>query len=76
LKANTEKSDRQIASKVGASPTKVGTVRKGLEKKGDVSKMDTSTDTKGRQQPRKRPRSKAAEEAAKKSEEAKPAPEH
>lgn len=47
-----EKSDRQISVLVKASPTTVGRVRKKLEVQGDVSKMDTSVDTKGRIQPR------------------------
>jgi ATP-dependent DNA ligase len=51
LKAQPEKSDRQIAATVKASPTTVGTVRAELEKAGDVSKLDTRTDTAGRQQP-------------------------
>lgn len=54
LKANPQKSDRQHAQELGVSPTTVGKVRKELENKGDVSKMDTSTDTLGREQPRKR----------------------
>jgi ParB-like chromosome segregation protein Spo0J len=54
LKAQPEKSDRQIARAVKASPTTVGTVRAKMEAVGDVSRLDTSIDTKGRQQPRKR----------------------
>jgi ParB-like chromosome segregation protein Spo0J len=51
LKAQPEKSDRQIAKTVKASPTTVGTVRAEMEAAGDVSKLDTRTDTKGRKQP-------------------------
>jgi ClpX C4-type zinc finger/ParB-like nuclease domain len=50
VKACPEKSDRQIAETVKASPTTVGTVRARMEAKGDVSKLDTRTDSKGRQQ--------------------------
>src|SRR6516164_8999495 len=45
------KSDRQIAETVKASPTTVGTVRAEMEAKGDVSKLDTRRDSKGREQP-------------------------
>jgi ParB-like chromosome segregation protein Spo0J len=54
LKATPEKSDRQIAETVKASPTTVGTVRAKMEKTGDVSKLDTRRDTKGRKQPAKK----------------------
>jgi hypothetical protein len=56
LKAAPEKSDRQIADQTKASPTTVGKIRKGLEDTGDVSKLDTRTDTKGREQPASKPR--------------------
>jgi DNA-binding MarR family transcriptional regulator len=52
LKANPEKSDRQIAKTVKVSPSTVGTVRTKMEAKGDVSKLDTRKDTKGRRQAR------------------------
>ena len=42
IKATPEKSDRQIAETVKASPTTVGTVRAGMEAKGEVSKLDSS----------------------------------
>src|SRR5262249_61808449 len=51
IKATPEKSDRQIAETVKASPTTVGTVRAEMEAKGDVSKLDTRRDSKGRKQP-------------------------
>jgi hypothetical protein len=51
IKAQPEKSDRQVATIAKVSPTTVGTVRAKLEKTGDVSKLDTRLDTKGRKQP-------------------------
>ena len=54
IKATPEKSDRQIAETVKASPTTVGTVRAELEAKGDLSKLDTRKDSKGREQPAKK----------------------
>jgi hypothetical protein len=56
LKADPEKSDRQIAETVKASPTFVGKVRAEKEATGDVSTVDTRTDTKGRKQPAKKQR--------------------
>jgi hypothetical protein len=55
LKARPEKSNRQIAEQVKASPTTVGTVRAKLEATGDVSKLDTRADARGRQQPATKP---------------------
>jgi hypothetical protein len=55
LKATPEKSDRQIAKTVKASPTYVGKVRAEKEAAGDVSTVDTRTDTKGRKQPARKP---------------------
>jgi hypothetical protein len=55
IKAKPEQSDRQVAETVKASPTTVGTVRAELEEAGDVSKLDTRTDTTGRQQPATKP---------------------
>jgi hypothetical protein len=54
IKATPEKSDRQIAETVKASPTTVGTVRAKMETKGEVSKLDTRTDAKGVKQPAKK----------------------
>lgn len=54
LKADPSKSDRQIAATVKASPTFVGKVRAGGEASGDVSTVDTRTDTRGRKQPAKK----------------------
>jgi DNA-binding Lrp family transcriptional regulator len=55
MKMAPEKSDRQIAAQTKASPSTVGKVRKELEQTGDVSKLDTRTDTKGRNQPASKP---------------------
>jgi ParB-like chromosome segregation protein Spo0J len=65
LKADPEKSDRQVARLIGASPTTIGKVRKEREATGDVSKVDTSTDTKGRRQPRQRSKPATATPVAK-----------
>ena len=54
LKADPSKSDRQIAGMIKASPTVVGKVRAEKEATGDVSIVDTRTDTKGRKQPAKK----------------------
>ena len=67
IKADPSKSDRQIADTAKVSPTTVGTVRAKMEATGDVSKLDTRRDSKGRQQPVKKattakpPRGKATE---------------
>jgi ParB-like chromosome segregation protein Spo0J len=53
--ATPEKSDRQIAATIKASPSTVGKVRKQLEQTGDVSKLDTRTDAKGRRQAAHKP---------------------
>jgi len=59
IKDDPNKSDRQISKEAGASPTFVGKVRAEKEATGDVSTVDTRTDTKGRKQPaRKSPRAK------------------
>jgi len=55
LKNEPEKSDRQIAKRTGSSPSTVGVVRKEKEEIGDVSKLDTRTDTTGREQPSTKP---------------------
>jgi DNA-binding Lrp family transcriptional regulator len=60
VKAMPEKPDLQIAKKTGASPTTVGKVRKQLEESGDVSTVETRTDTKGRKQPGAKPRRRRA----------------
>jgi hypothetical protein len=58
IETDPSKSDRQIADTVKASPTTVGTVRAKMEAKGDVSKLDTRTDSKGRQQSAKKKKTK------------------
>ena len=50
-KANPDISSRRVAKIVGVSPTTATKSRRKLEATGDVSNVDTSTDTKGRQQP-------------------------
>ena len=47
IEAMPEKSNRQIAKLVNASPTTVGTKRAEMEATGDVSKLDTSIDHQG-----------------------------
>lgn len=51
LKADPQLSNREHARRTGASTTTVGTVRGELEDSGDVSKLDTLTDSMGRRQP-------------------------
>jgi hypothetical protein len=65
IKTTPEKSDRQIAQTVKASPTTVGTVRAKMEAKGEVSKLDTRTDAKGVKQPVARARTERRERVAK-----------
>ena len=52
LKANPNLSDRQVAKQTDTSHTRVSKVRHELEQAGDVATVATSTDTKGRKQPR------------------------
>jgi hypothetical protein len=59
LKAQPEKSDRQIGKQIGAHHTTVGTVRKAKEARGEISHVETHTDTKGRAQPAKKSTKKA-----------------
>jgi DNA-binding Lrp family transcriptional regulator len=54
IKATPEKSNRQIAEQVKVSHPTVAKVRERLEEKGDVEKVTTSIDTKGRKQPAKK----------------------
>jgi hypothetical protein len=51
IKAQPEKSNRQIAKTTGTSHPHVAKVRAELEKSGDVETVTTSIDTKGRKQP-------------------------
>jgi hypothetical protein len=64
LKATPEKSDRQIAEEVKASPTTVGAVRHNMEETGDVSKLDTHFDSRGRNQPARKLRDPEKERIA------------
>lgn len=50
LKANPEKSDRQISTITTADHKTVGTVRAEMEGRGEIPHVETRTDTKGRQQ--------------------------
>jgi hypothetical protein len=51
IKLDPTRSNRQIARQTDSSPTTVGKVRDKVEVAGDVSTVDTRTDTKGRRQP-------------------------
>ena len=51
LKAEPEKSNRQVAKAVGVSHPHVAAIRHELERSGDVETVTTSTDTLGRKQP-------------------------
>jgi hypothetical protein len=54
LRADPEKSDRQIAKETGSNRTTVGEVRQDMEDRGEVSIPDTRTDAKGVKQPAKK----------------------
>lgn len=56
LRRHPDWTDRRISRDIGMSPTTVGAVRRELESAGDVSKMDTRTDSLGRRQPATKPR--------------------
>src|SRR5262249_54520725 len=58
------KPDLQIAKTVKVSATTVGTVRREMEAKGDVSKLETRTDRRGRGQPARKPRKPTKRPAA------------
>jgi DNA-binding Lrp family transcriptional regulator len=64
LKADPSRSDRQIADIAKASPTTVGKRRARMEAAGDVSRLDTRRDTKGRKQPAKKKASKSVTKAS------------
>lgn len=55
LRADPDLSDRQHAERTGSSPTTTGAVRADLVESGDVSNLDTRTDSAGRQQPAGKP---------------------
>jgi hypothetical protein len=62
LKAQPEKSNRQVAKAVGVSHPHVAAVRAELEKTGDVETVTTSIDTKGRKQRAHKPAKKPPED--------------
>ena len=64
LKANPALSDRQVAKQTRTSHPRVARVRRKLEKSGDVERRSTSTDTKGRSQPRRRSKPAKAKPAS------------
>ncbi len=55
-KARPDLSDNAIAKELDVSPTTVASVTKALEATGDVSKMETRVDSKGRKQRTRKPR--------------------
>jgi hypothetical protein len=57
FKLKPKLSARQAAKMIGASPTTASETRNKLVKQGDVSKLDTSVDTRGRQQSRSKKKS-------------------
>jgi phage N-6-adenine-methyltransferase len=61
LKAKPEQSDRQVAKTVGVHHGTVGSVRTELEGRGEISHVETRTDTKGRQQKAHKPSVKLPE---------------
>jgi DNA-binding Lrp family transcriptional regulator len=65
LKANPEKSNRQVAKLTGASHPHVAKVRTELEQSGDVETVTTSVDTKGRKQPAKKKKRRTEDDFAK-----------
>ena len=56
LKAQPEKSDRQIAEMLGVDHKTVASVRAEMEGRGEIPHAEARTDSKGRKQPAKRPR--------------------
>jgi hypothetical protein len=63
LAADPSKSDRQIAEQTKTSPTTVGKVRAEAEATGGVFKLDTRTDSLGREQPATKPGKPANDDA-------------
>jgi len=63
LKAQPEKSDRQIAATVKVSHPTVATVRRELVETGDVENLSTRTDSVGRQQSATKPPKPPSKEA-------------
>ncbi len=60
IETDPTKSARQVARLAGVSPTTAVAVRDALVLRGDVSKLDTSTDSLGRQQPTHKVKAKMA----------------
>jgi hypothetical protein len=60
LKADPEKSDRQIAALAQASHHTVGDVRTEMEGRGQIAHVETRTDKQNRRQPAKRSKSRKA----------------
>ncbi len=58
LEANPNRSNRQIAEEAGVHHDTVKPVREELERRGGIATSETTTDTKGRQQPKKKPKGK------------------
>jgi hypothetical protein len=70
LKVDPTKSNRQIAELTKTSHPIVATERAKLEATGDVEKVSTSTDTKGRKQPVRKPRRSPEQRSAERVERA------
>jgi hypothetical protein len=68
LKAQPEKSNRQIAETVKASHNTVGVVRDKLEGRGQIDHVEKRTDTKGRDQPARKGGGKSSSAATKAAE--------
>jgi ParB-like chromosome segregation protein Spo0J len=60
IKAMPEKSNRQIAAETGVSHPHVAAVRNDMERAGDVERVTTTIDTRGRKQPKKSKKPKVA----------------
>jgi len=56
IKANPEKSNRQIAEQVKVDDKTVGSIRRELEGRAEIPHVKTRTDSKGRQQPSAKPK--------------------
>jgi ParB-like chromosome segregation protein Spo0J len=64
LRETPQLSDRQIAAMLGVSPSTVGPIRSDLEARGDVSRLDTRNDSKGRKQPATKPKTEKPKRTA------------
>jgi hypothetical protein len=56
IKANPEKSNRQIAEQLKVDDKTVGSTRRELERRAEIPHVETRTDSKGRQQPSAKPK--------------------